>query len=294
MYVNERARYGERRTLNRNALLLFLSLHFMNPDENGLVRMVDAEEAAEMLGCHVRTVINNLRLLEEAGYIACRKLPIVHYYDIFISEYSTYFKQASADGRGYLTMSQGMLQEIISQTSLNAVRLVIRSVLSSEEDMRRKGSLSEKSYQEIKLDLPDYCTRKQIREITDRDSFRRLFHVTQKKRTASIILKEEFEQSTVRELLREDARAAILKKLSSLQETAAVDAQQGESTAVLSLTEKELTDISAIALKYPIACITRALEQIYTRYVRHHLDIRNIGALVRTFARANAELFQAA
>ena len=49
IYVNEKARYGERMTLSRNAILVFVYLHFLSPDENGFIRMVNVQEAAEFL-----------------------------------------------------------------------------------------------------------------------------------------------------------------------------------------------------------------------------------------------------
>ena len=59
--------------LKANAIKLFLLLHFYHPDNNGIVYNLEACELASVIGCNVRTVWNNLKVLEEYTYISYSK-----------------------------------------------------------------------------------------------------------------------------------------------------------------------------------------------------------------------------
>lgn len=59
--------------LKSNAIKLFLMLHFYNPDRNGIIYDINPGELADMIGCNVRTIWNNLHVLQEYTYISYSK-----------------------------------------------------------------------------------------------------------------------------------------------------------------------------------------------------------------------------
>ena len=121
IYVNEKARYGERMTLSRNAILVFVYLHFLSPDENGFIRMVNVQEAAEFLHCCPRTVRNSLNALASSGYIAVRKLEnIPCHYSVFLSDFRDYFRTAKEGGRGYLLLTRETFLALAGQSTCEA------------------------------------------------------------------------------------------------------------------------------------------------------------------------------
>lgn len=280
VYSNERARFGERKTLNHNSLNLFILLHFQFPDSNGLVRMFDAEEAAETLHCHVRTVMNNLKNLQNAGYISFVKTDIPYSFHVFLSEYKTYFKKASEGGRGYLRMSKDLFCKILQLSTINGTRLAVRNLIYSLDE-KRKGRSMERSYKEIQQDLPDYCTKKQIIDITSTPTFADMFSVTSKKRSMAIRIRDQYNQHQIAELLIEDGVAAAKQWSASIAQ--AHDASPITEPA-FSLTAQEVKDIGNIALRLPVWTITRALDKFYNKYIKQNLPYDKVGALVRSFA----------
>ncbi len=138
IYVNEKARYGERTTLSRNAILVFVYLHFLSPDENGFIRMVNIQEAADFLHCCPRTVRNSLNSLASSGYIALRKLEnIPCHYSVFLSEFKDYFRTAKEGGRGYLLLTKETFLALAGQSTINSLRLAVRSILSFADGRER-------------------------------------------------------------------------------------------------------------------------------------------------------------
>ena len=56
------------------------------------------------------------------------------------------------------------------------------------------------------------------------------------------------------------------------------------------LTEKDLSDISNIALKLPITAVTNAVRIFYETYVEKNINYDSAGALVRAYATEQVRL----
>ena len=277
VYVNEKSRYGEKQRLNRNAILLFLWLHFDNPDENGFIKRVDVVDVAEMLKCHPRTVVNNLHELSEYGYIAISKLPVPGYYAIHLSDYRDYFKQAKNGGRGYVTVSYEMFTRLCEQRSINALRLAVRGILTSTEQMIRNGLVEDRTYKDVKNELPAYVTKREIRDIIHSEPFQMLFTVSAKKKyTFSYQLKPAY-TNNVRDALVEDCKKAVLSYIHTINEN---------NKKNFLLKDEDVKNIADIGAKYPLPFIIKAVETVYKTYVCKTLPIQDVGALVRTITKS--------
>ena len=68
-YINEKNKYGTKNRLKINALKMLIYFHFLHPDSNGLIKNVSIKELAQTLHCDERTVTNNIKLLQDYGYI---------------------------------------------------------------------------------------------------------------------------------------------------------------------------------------------------------------------------------
>ena len=280
-YYNEKNRYGQRPVLRKFGLLLFIYLHFLNPDKCGLVN-IDLEDAANYLHCDIKTIRNNLHLLETYKYIILGGAICPGYYKLFICDYKNYFKSAKENGRGYTYISLDLFNCLIEMQSINEIRITMRSFLYSV-DCDRKGTSSERTYQDIKRDLPEYCTKKDIKETIKNPLFNKYFNVKESKYTIKMSILDTINPFTLTKKLREECRSKVKNFVDSINRKAS-----GAKDYFI-LLSNELNDISYIGLKYPAELITDAISQIYESFVLKGIDIDNLGALIRSTVKSNTE-----
>lgn len=279
VYVNEKNRYGERHPLQKNALLLFLYLHFQNPDKAGLVEF-EVETAAQELGCSIRTVQNNLRLLHEHSYIAFSKGRYPGHYYAFLMEFKNYFKKAAENGRGYFTMSKEIFQTVSEMEDINSVRLALRSFAEYVEEDRKPDYVNDRTFDEIKRNLPEYCTKKDIRETVKRDGFQKMFQTAERKHSIILNMRKEFNPFVLVEKIILDGINRITTKINDIN-LSIIDTHQ----SMLFLTEPQIRDIAKIALKHPVQHILDAVQDMYEGYTKLGLEVKEPGALVRTIVK---------
>ena len=282
-YINEKNRYSVRKVLKRNALLLFMYLHFLNPDAAGLIQF-DIEDAADLLNCTERSIRNNLRLLEKANYIIVKPSSIYGVYSAFITEYPSYFKKASMGGRGYSVISKDVFYQLLKMKDINSLRLSIRSLLI-DIDNTKKPELR-KSYKDLHYILPDYCTKKDIKNIITSTSFSSLFSASVKKRYVVLNIKDEFNVTKLANILRQQCKEAVQQQLHEIE----VYKDKNHLKESLVLSNTDMIDICNIALKFPIRNICNSLMILYTDYIVPHLPIGKIGSLLRTITESNTYL----
>ena len=278
VYINEKNKYGYRPELKKNALLLFMYLHYLNPDKNGLV-YVNIEDAATTLKCTERTVRNNLRLLDKYFYIDLNADPkYPGYYQLFLKEYPTYFKQADQGGRGYCVLPLDHLKTLVSMTNINRLRLAIRSLIPDTLFSSKEERRTELAYLEVQRDLPSYCSKNKIKELVASEEFTRMFHVIPKKYFITIKAKEEFNIENVSIEYKNDCRNRIIQLMDKFK------AESKKLKINFDLLEDDINDICNIALKIPVQNVTKAFEQMYERFVKMNIPVHNVGGLVRSLA----------
>ena len=282
VYVNEKNKYGVRKVLKRNAMLLFLYLHFLNPDKAGHV-FIDIEEASEMIGCDVKTIRNNLYLLSENNYIALGKTDCPGYYQLFIKGYNEYFKKAIENGRGYTTISKELFDELLKVKDINSLRLILRTFLHSVESGAKNIQKKERTYKEVKRELPNYVTQKSMREVLNGNTFGKLFDVKERKRTVILNIKENFNPTEVTNKLRSECYNKVMSFIQDINNNRKLG-------KLFSIRCEEMEDIINIALKYPMTAILRGLDEFYNDYIVQGTPVRNTGALLRTIIKSTAEV----
>lgn len=152
-YVNEKNKYGDKRKVCCNAIKLFILLHTQAPDQTGLVRNVNISEIANKMNVNIKTVRNNLHVLEDAGYIFADTKTSA----IILLDYPKYFLTADKGGRGYVKLLSETVDSIISINSITGFRIIIRQLLEPDNDKS-----STKTFQDLKKYLPAYCKRNVI------------------------------------------------------------------------------------------------------------------------------------
>lgn len=275
VYVNEKSRYGKKIPLRRNALLLFLYLHFLFPNKDGLVH-IDTEDAAEYLCCSERTVINNLKLLEEREYIALSRYG--YRFMAFILDYKNYFLPADKGGRGYSIFTSEIMDTLVKMHSITEIRISLRSMLACIDTGLNKSPVCEQSYDDLKLGLPAYCSTKTIRHTMSGKNFSTMFNSRLKKHSAIIGLRQNFDPVHVRRKYQDECINSVRKLMESIN----TGSSGRHKKRTLYISESDLDDIGLIALRYPVDCIIRAVRQYYEQYIVHNQKVRSVGALVRT------------
>ena len=176
IYHNEKNRYGYRPMLKANAIKLFLLLHFYHPDNNGIVYNLDACDLASVIGCNVRTVWNNLKVLEEYTYISYSKNEY-GLINVILNDYENYYLPANKGGRGFLVMSKELLTKLNSTDSLVSLRIFIRELLSLDSpELKGVASVDYKNIRDIRNTLPAYCKPSVIKAKLTKNSD--IFNVT--------------------------------------------------------------------------------------------------------------------
>ena len=285
VYVNEKNKYGVRYELKKNALMLFLYLHYLNPDTSGLV-YICIEDAAQELHCTERTIRNNLKLLNKHNYIALSTTQVFPgYYKLFLREYKSYFLPAEQGGRGYCVFPLEHLHSLIELPDINSIRLAIRNLIP--ETISSETKRIEKSYVEVQRDLPSYCSKRRIRDLITSKAFTKIFDVQPKKYFVKIKARVEYDISNIAGIYRAECKDKLMELIETLRNEAS---SRRERNRIL-LLENEVNDICGIALRIPMQYVLQAVRSVNENYILPNLPIKNIGALVRTIA---TELFQMA
>lgn len=149
-YINEKNKYGNKEKVCCNAIKLFILLHMQAPDQTGLVRNVNFADIAAKMNVNIKTIRNNLRVLEDAGYIFADAKSA----SVVLLDYPKYFLAANKGGRGYIKLLSDTVNSIVKINSITAFRIILRQLLEQDND-----KTVTKTYHDIKRFLPDYCKR---------------------------------------------------------------------------------------------------------------------------------------
>lgn len=287
-YINEKNRYGDKSPLQRNALLLFLYIHYLHPDQYGLIQIHTAK-AAETIHCTERSIRNNLQLLEKQNYISLKKGSYPGVYFAFIQSYTQYFNTMEQGGRNYISLSYNTFKTLTEEKEINTIRLSMRILTSSLDSTTPKLLHNEVPFKEIRKLLPNYCCNKFVKQITETKTFQTLFQVAKTAHTLFIEIIETFNPNKLAENLKRDCLIQIENCLNSINEKAnQLGYKYGKHWF---LTNEQKKDIANIALQYNPIHIINALNTIYQSFICQGRTIDNIGALVRTITKSNSQFY---
>lgn len=282
--------------LKTNAIKLFLALHFFEITNFGTIEHVDLRDLTDIIGCNIKTTKSCLETLCEYNYISysVRDTNLVN---IYLPEYENYFKPGKAGGKGFLVLSSHVYDSL-KTLSLTSLRIALRSLMEFDY-LRDAGSsyVIEKSYRELRRDLPKYCKRNVIQRATQNLS---LFITDVKDNVINFKLKNEYFAKQLKknelEKLQEEIRtfeADFASDITCLQEQDIVleqssyrdffaDAEIG-SLSPFFFQKKDVVDLAQLVMRYTFDIVRIGLRELYKEYILKKKAVKNLGGLTRSF-----------
>ena len=306
-YINEKNRYGYQPTLKSNAIKLLLLYHFLQPDANGFVKNVSLKALAETIGCTVPTIVASNKILSDYSYcFVCNSGLAEKHINVYLPEYKNYHKTANEGGRGYITFSYEMMQEILHFKTLNTLRLNLKGILEVDQASLRDGNLAETStdYKKLRGFLPSYCKNNIIRNALLTDNS--IFHCSFTETSVVFSIGSKFSQKNLRNELLEETKTSLVNYVSDLNdmfEVASSDTDVDQTIAIdmiatqgirrnnyyptLLLNGDDYSSLSSMSLQYNLNIVRSAIIEVYNSYILHEKPVLNFGALVRTVIRSH-------
>ena len=300
IYHNEKNRYGYRPMLKANAIKLFLLLHFYHPDNNGIVYNLEACELASVIGCNVRTVWNNLKVLEEYTYISYSKNEY-GLINVILNDYENYYLPANKGGRGFLVMSKELLTKLNSTDSLVSLRIFIRELLSLDSpELKGVASVDYKNIRDIRNTLPSYCKPSVIKAKLTKNSD--IFNVTFKDDVVRFEIDKAYIPKNQKAYAHEEYVGILQNFIWEFNQNVAY-VNSGETVSakfssffniktsvasykLMKLTDIEIDDIASLSLHYSYEIVMNALSVVYKEYYMYEKTINNLAGLMSTIIRA--------
>lgn len=305
VYHNEKNKYGYRPRLKSNAIKLLLRLHFCRPDKFGIINNVNTEELAEDLRCDIKTIYNNLKVLEDYGYVSYSRTD-TRTVSVCLNDYEKYYLSANKGGRGFIVMSKELLLKLLQLDNILTLRIHLRELLELD-NLNIKGPFTavSKTYKEIKRTLPDYCKpcliRSAVKGCTD------IFDITFKDNVVRFEINELFNcrrqkdecfnrYITVFQDFIKTFNTTVIAVNSSnvLPEGWAEFFSDKENQPdiifkFIKIKDYEYEDMAQLAMQYSYDNVIEALCQIYHGYILKERDVLNLGGLLRTIITTNLE-----
>ena len=111
----------------------------------------------KLLNCNIKTIWNNLDILSGYTYISYCKTDR-HFINIILNDYESYYLPANKNGRGFLVLSNDLLNKLIKIDSLIMLRIYLRELINLDNsNLKGQASVDHKTIKDIRRILPDYC-----------------------------------------------------------------------------------------------------------------------------------------
>lgn len=300
VYHNEKNRYGYRPMLKGNAIKLLWLLHFYHPDNNGILYDIDANELAHTLGCNVRTVWNNLLVLQEYTYISYSRTSY-GLLNIVLNDYENYYLPANKGGRGFLVVSKELMQKLISVKSLVSLRICIRELVNLDApELKGQASVDYKHIRDIRSVLPPYCKpsiiKSRLAECPD------IFTVMVNNDMVRFEINPNFVPKIQKASAHDEYIGELQKFIWNFNQNVAYINAGGESPdelriffdkiypnasyKLMYLNDIEVDDLASLALHYSYNIVINALSVVYREYFMYEKQINNLAGLVSTIIRS--------
>lgn len=308
-YINEKNRYGYQPTLKTNAIKLFITYHFLQPDALGFIKNVSIKELAGLLDCTPATIRFSNDVLSSYGYCCfCSSGIDDNHINVLLPEYKNYHKPASEGGRGYLNLSSDMLSELLSIDHLNTLRLTIKGILEVDNasiydvlnpDLTNVTS----SFDKLRGFLPSYCKPNVIRKALEQGDA--IFQYSFSDNSVTFRMKEEYSKKNVRKAMLLESKQEIMNHIDCLNDVLELaddkkpSADEDRTQALLTmfsigsfskypaliLTNDDYTDLASMCVQYNMNMVKQAISSIYNDYIARHIPVESFGALTRSYIR---------
>ena len=300
-YVNEKNRYaGEPghyiHTLKTNAIKLLLVLHMMNPNRWGHIMELPINKLKTVLNCDRKTVCANLRKLREYGYIE-----FVNHrgnLNVVLEGYENYFKPAKEGGRGFLTLSNALVEELLLIKDLTTLRIFLQQLAEVDQKYQMESNRVVKSYAELLRGLPEYCKPNHVKKHLEENVNNRIFELEVKEKV-TFRLNQKYNAKKVKTELINDSRKDLMFYVNRLNENFEKinkenlrpdtflpkifcdPMKQNQKYLPFVVSNNAFADLAKMCWQYSIYSIMDTLNYVYVNYVLKHVPIENLPALVR-------------
>ena len=309
-YVNEKSRYaGEPGhyicTLKTNAIKLLLVLHMMHPNRWGHIMKLPVNKVKQILGCDRKTVCANLEKLKHYGYV-----DYVNNHgllNVVLNGYENYFKTAREGGRGFLTLSSALVEELLDIRELTTMRIFLQQLVEADDHGQVEQKVIKKSYQELLRGLPEYCKPTHIKKSLLQHQDNQIFDLKIEDKV-TFCLNKKFDAKQVKEALIRESREDLVSYVAQLNDKFE-KINEGELQPEFCLpdifhnrksVEKEyvpfvisataFTDLAKMCWQFSIYEIMDTLNYVYVNYKLKNEPIKNLAGLVRALLPEVAEL----
>lgn len=308
-YINEKNRYGYQPTLKANAIKLFITYHFLQPDALGFIKNVSVKELAGHLNCTPATIRFSNEILSSYGYcFFCGSGIDDNHINVLLPDYKNYHKPASEGGRGYLNLSNDMLSELLSIDHLNTLRLTIKGILEVDNasiyDVTNPNLTDvTSSFDKLRGFLPSYCKPNVIRKALEQGDA--IFEYSFSDNSVTFSMKEAYSKKNMREAMLMESEQAIMDHVDCLNDVLELaddkkfSADEDRTKALLAmfsigsfasypallLTKDDYFDLASMCVQYNTNMVKQAISCIYNDYVARHIPVDSFGALTRHYIR---------
>lgn len=306
-YINEKNMYGYQPTLKSCSIKLFLLYHFLQPDAYGLVRNLNLKELAKTIGCTVATIRHCNQVLEDYNYCYISNSGTLdNCINVYIADYKNYHKTASEGGRGYITLSAELFNQLLSMKTLNVLRLNIKGILEVDNSRLRDALGSsfavQSSYKHLRGFLPRYCKNNVIRKALEQNNS--IFDLSFTDASVVFSIHDNFAQKKIRSEMLEESKGLIVNFVDSINDIVentfsdnfADSSEAKEKLMALNIADRNSYDslllrlddyvsLASLSIQYNLNLVFDAIIFVYNNYVLRHLRVDNFGALVRTIIR---------
>lgn len=308
-YINEKNRYGYQPTLKTNAIKLFITYHFLQPDALGFIKNVSVKDLAELLDCTPATIRSGNEILSSYGYCYfCNSGISDNHINVYIPEYKNYHKPASEGGRGYLSLSSSMLSELLSVEHLNTLRLTIKGILEVDNASAYDAANSNltdvtSTFDKLRGFLPSYCKPNVIRKALENGDA--IFNYSFSDSSVTFSMKQEYSKKNIRKAMLLENEQEVKDHVDSLNDVLELAnskepyADNERTQALLTmfsigsfcqypsliLTNDDYHDLASMCIQYNMNMVKQAISCVYNDYIAKRRPVESFGALIRHYIR---------
>lgn len=279
IYTNEKKRYGlynkefSNRRLPKSIIRTYLLLFSIPQETLGelhFIKNISIDVLASALGVCRETARKSLDTLAAFNYITLSHASSHGHYNIIINEYDSMHLPAEKGGTGYFTISSEMMEEILSISNVNALRLEILKLLKGDDDSLRAIAMSEYKIADLKTMMPAHTNYPSNYMKLDKQPS--LFDTTIINKRLCFSLKSKY-----------SLRISLDDYLVPLFD----EFTQYAAALNLHLNPFHIENICELAREYTVNNIKSSLTKISADYSGKFNKIINFGALLRTYCRKN-------
>ena len=254
-----------------------------------------------MIGCNVRTIWNNLHVLQEYTYISYSKTQY-GFINVILNDYENYYLPANKGGRGFLVMSKELMSRLNSIDSLVSLRIFIRELLSLDSpDLKGVASVDYKNIRDIRNTLPAYCKPSIIKSklISTSDIFRVSFKddvvrfeidKTFIPKNQKTYVHDEYVDMLNQFIWNFNQNVAYINSGENISDRFSSFFNMNTPVAsykLMKLSDIEIDDIASLSLHYSYEIVMNALSVVYKQYYMYEKTVSNLAGLLSTIIRTH-------